>query len=113
MRYGKGNFNSLFGAKIIAHNGTFLGVISTAKFGADSIANEFGRHGNTFERDSIFNELGLYGSRLSPFSPFNEHSSTPPKIYLEERFMAYLTCNDFLSPRVDPFDLVEWLGRKM
>jgi len=37
-------------------------------------------------------------------------TSTPPKIYKENIFIAYLTVNTFMFPRVDTNLLVVWLN---
>jgi hypothetical protein len=103
------SFAYLEGARIIAGDGTFLGVISTRQFDPDSIANEFGEYGNEFKPKSILNEFGPYGSELSGLSPFNPMAASPPKIYRDDRFVAYLTKNSFLSPAVDPGELLSWL----
>ncbi|UCD95331.1 MAG: hypothetical protein JSU69_04580 [Candidatus Zixiibacteriota bacterium] len=103
------SFAHLEGAKIVAADGTFLGIISTRPFDPDSIANEFGEYGNEFKPKSIFNEFGQYGNRLSSLSPFNPMAAAPPKISRDDRFVAYLTKNSFLSPRIDPDELLSWL----
>jgi hypothetical protein len=74
--------------------------------------NEFGDYGNEFNGNSIFNQFGNYGNPLSALSPFNQFTSTPPKIYLNDRFMAYFTANEALAPRVDPELLIAWLKAK-
>ena len=103
------SFAHLEGARIIAGDGTFLGVISTRRFDPDSIASEFGEYGSEFKPGSIFNKLGQYGNSLSGLSPFNPMAATPPKIFKDDRFVAYLTKNSFLSPGIDPDELISWL----
>jgi hypothetical protein len=107
------SFSHLEGAKIIAGDGTFLGVISSREFDPDSIMNQFGEYGNEFKPKSIFNEFGAYGNRLGSLSPFSHMATTPPKIYRDDRFIAYLTKNNFLSPSVDPDELIAWLRGTM
>jgi hypothetical protein len=112
MVSGYKSFNHLLGARLVAQDGQFLGIISFEKFKPDSINNKTGDYGNHFKPFSIVNELGKYGSNISPYSAFNEHARFPPKINLDDRFIAYLTCNQMLSPRVDPRELLDWLDGK-
>lgn len=105
------NISSLMGGIIIADDETYLGKISDNKFDSDSIANEFGDYGSKFSSVSIMNEFGDYGSQFSSYSPFNEFTSTPPKIYLNEKFIGYLTVNKFLTPSVDPVTLIAILTK--
>jgi len=107
------NFNNLDyleGAIIIANDNEYLGKISKSQFDLDSINNQFGTYGSQFSAYSIFNNFGTYGSEFSSLSPFNKFTSTPPKIYKENIFIAYLTVNTFMFPRVDTNLLVVWLS---
>ena len=107
------NFNNLDyleGAIIIANDNEYLGKISKSQFDPDSINNQFGTYGSQFSAYSIFNNFGTYGSEFSSLSPFNKFTSTPPKIYKENIFIAYLTVNIFMFPRVDTNLLVVWLN---
>jgi len=106
------NFNNLDyleGAIIIANDNEYLGKISKSQFDSDSINNQFGTYGSQFSAYSIFNNFGTYGSEFSSLSPFNKFTSTPPKIYKENIFIAYLTVNTFMFPRVDTNLLIVWL----
>jgi len=106
------NFNNLDyleGAILIANDNQFLGKISKNQFDSDSINNQFGTYGSEFSLYSIFNQFGTYGSEFSSLSPFNKFTSTPPKIYKENIFIAYLTVNTFMFPRVDTNLLIAWL----
>ena len=107
------NFNNLDyleGAIIIANDNEYLGKISKSQFDSDSINNQFGTYGSQFSAYSIFNNFGTYGSEFSSLSPFNKFTSTPPKIYKENVFIAYLSVNTFMFPRVDTNLLVVWLN---
>lgn len=104
------NLDYLEGAIIIANDNQYLGKISKNQYDSDSINNEFGTYGSEFSSYSIFNEFGTYGSEFSSLSPFNMFTSTPPKIYKDNIFIAYLTVNTFLFPRVDTNLLVAWLN---
>lgn len=99
----------LEGAVIIADDGEPLGIITTNCFSADALCNEFGRYGNEFSGKSIMNEFGTYGGEFSAKSPFNKFSRTPPKIFKNNRFVAYLSANASLSPVVDPHWLIGML----
>ena len=95
----------LEGAVIIASDGRRLGTITTNCVSAEALCNPFATYGNEFNSSSIYNDFGRYGSEFSSVSPFNEFSSTPPEIYKDGRFLAYLTKNATKTPRVDP----DWL----
>ncbi len=60
---------------------------------------------------SIYNEFGTYGSQFSSLSPFNEFASSPPIIYIGDIAVAFLTVNQFKTPRVDPRALFPCIGR--
>ncbi|MCH8851059.1 MAG: thrombospondin type 3 repeat-containing protein [Planctomycetes bacterium] len=98
-------------AVIFATDGQFLGVINDNPFDLDSIANSFGTYGSPFSSLSIWNEFGTYGSNFSSLSPFNEFSTTPPQIFENDAFVAHLTTNSFMIPRIDPNNLAIFVGR--
>jgi hypothetical protein len=102
-------FGSLEGCSIIANDGTFLGIISSNKYNADSIINTYGKYGSKYNTNCIFNTYGQYGGSYSLLSPFNKYATTPPVIYKGSNSIAYLTVNTTLSPRVDPYALIGWL----
>lgn len=104
------NLDYLEGAIIIANDNQYLGKISKNQYDSDSINNSFGTYGSEYSVYSIFNSFGTYGSEFSTLSPFNQFSSTPPKIYKNDIFVAYLTVNNFMFPRVDTNLLVAWLN---
>jgi hypothetical protein len=99
----------LEGGRIVADDGTFLGIVSRNNLNADSIANDLGQYGSNLSAKSIFNDLGRYGGDISPMSPFNELSVRPPKIITQDGKWIYLTANEFKTPRVDPQILIAWL----
>ncbi|MEX2303588.1 MAG: IPT/TIG domain-containing protein [Bryobacterales bacterium] len=99
------------GALIFADDGTFLGRITSNVFARDSIGNEFGPYGSEFSSTSIFNEFGKYGSEFSPTSAFNRFATRPPIIFVNETAVAYLTTNEFKTPRIDPRALFPCIGR--
>lgn len=110
-RIGIISFPLLEGGAIWAQNGQFLGNFSRNSFAPTSIGNFFGSYGSDFTPNSIFNDFGLYGSDFSVQSPWNQFAFNPPIIILDGVAVAYLTVNQFKTPRVDPNDLLVWLGR--
>ena len=99
------------GSTIYADDDQFLGIINTNALDADSIANQFGTYGNPFSSLSIWNDFGSYGSSFSPLSPWNQFASTPPTIWNGDIFVAYLTTNTVLTPRIHPNDLAVFVVR--
>jgi PKD repeat protein len=107
---GSNDLDYLEGSIIIANDSQYLGKISKNQFDADSINNSYGTYGSEYSMYSIFNNYGTYGSQYSSLSPFNKYTSTPPKIYKNDIFIAYLTVNTIMYPRVDTNLLVAWLN---
>ena len=89
---------------------TFLGRVTSNQFAADSIGNQFGTYGSPFSALSIFNTFGAYGSQFSPTSAFNDFASNPP-IITNGLAAAYLTTNQFKTPRIDTRALLPCVGR--
>jgi len=102
-------FKHLIGAKIIANDGQFLGIISSDKYDSNSISNKYGNYGNKYSSTSIFNQYGNYGGKYSSLSPFNKYTSTPPKIMVNDQFIAYLTVNKYLGQTIDTNEFINWL----
>lgn len=94
-----------FGAKIIAKDGTYLGVISD-KYNNDSIFNEYGTYGSKYASKSIFNEYGTYGGEYSDQSPFNEYSANPPKLVKGNSQIGQLSINEFLQGSISPYTII-------
>jgi len=99
------------GSAIFADDGQFLRTINTNAFDTDSVANSFGTYGNSFNPISIWNDFGTYGNGFSTLSPWNQFTSTPPTIRNGDVFVAYLTTNVVLTPRIHPNDLADFVGR--
>jgi len=97
--------NFLLGAKIIAHDGTYLGKISN-QFDSESIFNKFGTYGSEFSSSSIFNKFGNYGGEISIYSPFNKITTTPPSIYINGQAEYYFTVNKLKQPNINPYTLI-------
>jgi hypothetical protein len=94
---GDGPFHHLEGGKIVAQDGTFLGVITSNQFDDKSICNRFGNYGSKFSATSIWNEYGDYGSQYSEYSPWNPYSSNPPHIVTVNGARYLLTKNRVLG----------------
>ena len=108
------DFSKLVGSKILADDGTFLGIISLNKYDTNSISNIYGDFGSKYSQKSIFNTYGTYGSKYSAQSPFNQYSNIPPKIYSEnDNFVGYLTVNHYWKPRIDTYDFIDWFDQQM
>lgn len=89
-------------ASLIAGDGAYLGIVSSNRFGSDSICNRFGKYGSQFSSTSVRNPFGRYGSPYSSHSAYNAYTSTPPAIILDGRVVGYLTKNRVKSGAVDP-----------
>lgn len=100
-----------FGTTIVAFDGQFLGTINDNAFDSDSVANNFGDFGSQFSNTSIWNNFGTYGGEFGSLSAFNDFTTTPPRIFGNGIFVAYLTTNQLLVPRVDPNNLAVLVGR--
>ena len=100
-----------FGGLVYGDDGQFLGVINDNQFDANSLANAFGTYGSKFSTYSIWNEFGTYGSAFSSLSAYNPFTSTPPKVYVNGVFYAYLTKNTIKIPRLDPNTVALAIGR--
>lgn len=103
------SFKDLEGAVIVADDGQFLGKITTNDLDPNSLLNDVGQYGSDVSSTSIFNDVSRYGSDVSSLSPFNDVTSTPPRIFLGNLFVAYLTVNTVKTPRFDPRALIGWL----
>ncbi len=104
------NFKNLIGATIVAQDNHFLGNLQFDEFDPNSLFNEFSVYRSETNKKSLFNEFGKYGDEFSDLSAFNPDADKPPKIINPEgKFIAYLTKNADVSPRVDPQGLSDWL----
>jgi hypothetical protein len=90
---------------------TFLGVLTSDKYGSDSVYNAYGTYGNKYASNSIWNEYGNYGSEYSTTSAFNDYTSTPP-IILDGNgeICGYLTTNTTIKGGISPIGLYEFLN---
>jgi len=101
---------AVIGGLLVADDGQFLGLVSCSLYDVDSIFNRFGMYGSRFSFTSIWNEFGMYGGKFGMYSPFNDFTSTPPYVFVNGRFAAYLTQGGFLFPKVSPTDLIVACG---
>ncbi len=100
-----------FDAIVVADDGQFLGVISDDPFDPDSLANAYGTYGSEFSSTSIWNPYGRYGNDFGFYSAYNPYTSTPPSIFIEGAFVAYLSKNYMLMSAIDPDDVAVAIGR--
>jgi len=102
-------FFQILGSRIIAPDGTYLGMVIADTANPQSIINSWGQYGFSQSPTSIFNPNIPYGGDAGIFSPFNAQSPSPPSIYKDGKFFTYLTENDSFRPRSAPFKLIEFL----
>ena len=95
-------------AYILGELNVCLGLISADTSHPKSIMNSYGEHGSDLSSHSIFGE-GPYSGLKGVFSPFNWECEAPPKIFKHSVFVAYLSENERLSPRVSTYSLVGFL----
>ncbi|MDB4906277.1 MAG: hypothetical protein JWO05_1061 [Gemmatimonadetes bacterium] len=89
------------GGRIYGNDGVYLGRL-TNQFDAESILNQFGSYGGQFGTYSMYNTFGQYGSAFSALSAFNTLTATPPLLFVNGNFAAFVTKNTIKVPRVDP-----------
>ncbi len=106
-----GEYSRYEGATVVAQDGQYLGVISRNQFDSDSIANKFGSYGSRYSQTSILNKYSQYGGDYSRLSPFSKYASEPPLVLVGGEAVAYLTVNEFKSPRLDPHMILGYMGR--
>ncbi|MFA6456720.1 MAG: hypothetical protein WCW40_07860 [Bacteroidota bacterium] len=102
-------FFQMIGSRVIAPDGTYLGMVIADTANPQSIINTWGQYGFSQSPTSIFNPSIPYGGDNGIFSPFNAQSPSPPSIYKDGKFFTYLTENDSYRPRTMPRKLIEFL----
>ena len=75
-----GKFN---GAKIIAEDGTYLGVLGP-RWITNSIFNDSSKFSSSWSSESVYNSDSKYGNSYSQVSVFNDSASNPPLIISQE-----------------------------
>jgi Putative Ig domain len=93
--------STVAGGEIYAEDSQYLGRL-TNQFDAQSILNTFGSYGSAFSSTSMFNQFSQYGSPFSALSAYNTLALTPPRLYVNGFFVAYVTKNSLKTPLVDP-----------
>ena len=92
-------------------SGIFLGNVNRNKFDTDSLVNAYGSYGNRYSVESIFNKYSQYGSPYGTESPYNKYTTSPPMFVKDGKTLGYLTVNQYLTPRLDPDEFINWLGK--
>ncbi len=105
----KEEFFQLLGGRIIAPDGTYLGIIVADTANPQSIINVTGQYGSGQSVSSILNSTIPYGGEKGIFSPFNPQSPSPPSIYKDGKFFTYLSENDAYRPRTSPYRLMNFI----
>lgn len=85
-----------------AQDGQLLGKITTNRYDNDSIINKYGPYGSRYSNTSIFNRYSPYGSRYGHFSINNPYCNQPPKLVIGGNFVAYVSNNKYVKPKIDP-----------
>ena len=97
--------NKFDGARIIAGDGEFLGVLGPS-WNADSIFNNSSSYASSWSQSSIFNTSNDYGNSYSNLSVFNDGASNPPKIIGNSGLVGYLSIGpSWYSDRFSPYDI--------
>lgn len=94
----------------------YLGLVSSNCYASESIVNNYGTYGSPYGTYSIRNEYGTYGSPYSSQSANNPYTSTPPVVWRYYagawHAYAYVTENQFRTPRLDTSYLIAYLQWK-
>jgi hypothetical protein len=89
----------------------FLGTITRDPADPNSICNQTGVHGSSFQQLSIWNPFGQYGSTFQQTSSWNSFAQTPPRVVDSNgNFHGFFTVNQFLPNRTTEPDLVAVLN---
>ncbi len=101
------------GCRIIASDGTYLGLVWADTTHPHSIVNAWGQYGFEGSPTSIFNPNCAYGGLHGVFSPFNRECPSPPSLYREGKFVSYLSDNTTFSPCVPASRLMTFLMQQV
>ncbi|MDP2997841.1 MAG: SUMF1/EgtB/PvdO family nonheme iron enzyme, partial [Bryobacterales bacterium] len=104
--------SSIEGALLFAHDGQYLGKVTSNTYDSESLGNKYGNYGDPYSSVSIFNQYGTYGGQNSLLSPFNPYTNTPPVLFLNSKPVVYLTANRNITPRLDPTAVYPCIGRR-
>ncbi len=87
--------------------GQYLGRLSTNRYAADSVSNQYGQYGSRYSPVSVNNRYGAYGSPYSPNSAANPYAVSAPRIYAsDDTYLGKLSAN-----RYDPQSVSNPHGR--
>jgi hypothetical protein len=101
----------LDGSSIVAANSTFLGRITKNPMIEDSLANLNSTYRSTVAPVSIFNPKSIYGAPYGTYSPWNDKTPAAPKIISRDGTRwVFLSANPALAPRINPHDVMAFLG---
>ena len=103
-------YASLVGCEIRAEDGYYIGVVTpdTSKLGSFLKA-----HFRLESQDTLISRYSLlsdYGGLDGSMSPFNRRSVRPPRIMRGRSFVAYLTDNPDIVPRISAMRLLGYLS---
>ncbi|HTR81770.1 MAG TPA: hypothetical protein VMM58_09090 [Bacteroidota bacterium] len=101
------------GCRIIASDGTYLGLVWADTTHPHSIVNPWGQYGFEGSPTSIFNPNCPYGGLHGVFSPFNRDCPSPPSLYREGKFVSYLSDNTAFHPCVPASRLMTFLMQQV
>ena len=87
---------------LIAQDGQFLGEINTNWHDRNSILNEYGPYGSPYSKTSIFNSYSSYGSEYGRYSINNPYCSSPPKLFINSKFLGHVSANRYVLNRYSP-----------
>ncbi len=90
----------LNGSYLIAQDRQFLGRINNNHYDTESIINQYGPFGSQYSSTSIHNAYSQYGSQYGAYSLNNPYCTQPPKLFLNERFIGYITANQHITDRI-------------
>lgn len=99
-------------AYVMAHGGTFIGLVSSDPKANNSICNSGGTFGSDEGLLSIRNRYGNMGSLQSDISAYNSTAKYPPVLIFQGKRVAYLTKNNRFRNALDPDLLFDALCRR-
>ena len=85
---------------LIAQDNQFLGKITSDPYDRNSVLNEYGPYGSEYSPTSIFNEYSQYGSEYGAYSINNPYCSSPPKLFIQGRFLGRVSVNQYITNRI-------------
>lgn len=85
------------GSYLVAQDGQYLGHIIDNPYDTDSILNQYGPFGSSYSSTSIFNPYSPYGSEYGQFSINNPYCTTPPRLFIKDRFLGHISKNQYVA----------------